>query len=88
MKTRVFRLTVRFLLFNCACPLWCSEVGPLSSKAPPLLFPFHSGFVICSRVGYGCLALEVPYTAMRSIMSLLPCERNLLGPGEDTSLMK
>lgn len=37
MNTRVFRLTVRFLLFNCACPLWCSEVRSLCSKTSSFL---------------------------------------------------
>jgi len=59
METRVFRLTVRFLLSTVRAPWGVQKPnGSLSSKTLPLLSPFDSGCVVCSGVGWGSLSVQ------------------------------
>lgn len=81
METRVFRLTVRFLLSTVLAPRGVQKpTRSLRSKTLPPLSPFHSPCVMCNGVGCGCLSVQHP-----------PCPggrpRRPCRPGEDARRM-
>lgn len=76
METRVFRLTVRFLLSTVLAPRGVQKpTRSLRSKTLPPLSPFHSPCVMCNGVGCGCLSVQHPPLPRRTSSPSLQARR-------------
>lgn len=71
METRVFRLTVRFLLSTVLAPRGVQKpTRSLRSKTLPPLSPFYSSCVMCNGVGCGCLSVQHPPPAPADVLAV------------------